>query len=154
MTNQKLTLRPQGPQIWKSSPVKALIPRIIGFDEMFDVFDKLLEGQQLVTDNYPPRNIYKLDENTWEIQFAVAGFHKEELSVIVDGNELIVKGIKDNSAPETKQALMLGIGFRNFEHRITIPDGASVTPGLELGLLKIIISKPQKEITQKILDII
>lgn len=156
MNTSKLSLRPNVISQWQSQPVRSLAPRFIGFDDMFNLFDKLIEGtQQMTVNNYPPRNIFKIDENVWEVQFAVAGFSREELSIVVEGNELVVKGTKaENQESETKKPILLGIGLRNFEHTITIPDDAIVTPSLELGLLKILIEKPKIEPSQKRLEIL
>ena len=50
--------------------------------------------------NYPPVNIYALDEKSKDIfvDVAVAGFSKEEISVTCDDNKLVIKGThSDNS---------------------------------------------------------
>ena len=163
----KLTLTSAPLQIshrWESAPIKSLLPSLIGFNTFFDVFDKAMAGEIAKVDAYPPRNVIQLDENTWEVQFAVAGFKRENLILTTEGNILIVKGkasddvswaaafAKDEkSAP---QYIFRGIGLRDFEHTITFPENATISPTLEDGLLRILITKPISSPTQKVLEIL
>jgi molecular chaperone IbpA len=140
---------------WTSSPIRALMPKLIGFDEFFDIMDKALTGETaLKADNYPPRNIVKLDENRWEIQFAVSGFSREDLEISVKQNTLIVKGTaKPDDFQNGETYLFHGIGYRDFEHSVTFPENAIITPTLKDGMLKILIEKPIGIIDQQILEI-
>jgi molecular chaperone IbpA len=151
-------------QRWESQPIKNLIPSLIGFDNFFDLMDKVIAGEATKVDNYPPRNVIRFDDNNWEVQFAVAGFSKEDLTITVDGNILLVKGIaadevawKAAFAEVSKvqpQYLLKGIGLRNFEHQITFPENAIITPSLKDGLLRISISKPLQETNPQKLEIL
>lgn len=59
----------------------------IGFDRMFD------EMQNAFTPNtsggYPPYNIVKVNETSYAISLAVAGFNKDDIKVEQDGNTLL-----------------------------------------------------------------
>jgi molecular chaperone IbpA len=135
---------PQAPTRWTSSPIRALMPKLVGFDEFFDIMDKALTGETVVkADNYPPRNIVKLDENRWEIQFAVSGFSKEDLKISVKQNTLTVKGsAKPDDFQNGETYLFHGIGYRDFEHSVTFPENSIISPTLKDGMLKILIEKP------------
>jgi HSP20 family molecular chaperone IbpA len=111
-----------------------------------------MTGDLSKIDSYPPRNVIQIDENNWEVQFAVAGFKRENLSVAVENSEVIIKGQLVNET--LGQFLFKGIGVREFEHKITVPDNAIISPSLEDGLLRIHITKPHTEPSQKVLEIL
>ena len=52
----------------------ALSRALIGFDTMFDQMERRFANS--VSNNYPPHNILKLEENHYAIQIAVTGFEK------------------------------------------------------------------------------
>ena len=43
---------------------------------------------------YPPHNILKLSDDSFALEFAVAGFKQEELEVLLDKNTLVISGKK------------------------------------------------------------
>ena len=63
-----------------------LRPITVGFDDMFDHFEHMLDDggffRNGTVSNFPPYNIVKFDNKTYELSFAVAGFSKKEISVI------------------------------------------------------------------------
>ena len=62
---------------------------LIGFDTLFNDIEHRSQANNV---NYPPYNILKHDENTFEIEVAVAGFERSDITVAVDQDQLIVKG--------------------------------------------------------------
>ena len=65
--------------------------RFLGFDPMFDQLDRFLEtATSKVT--WPPYNLAKLTEHMYQLQFALAGFSKDEIRVRQEGDYLIVEG--------------------------------------------------------------
>jgi molecular chaperone IbpA len=70
----------------------ALNRALIGFDNLFDTFEQRFANQ--INNTYPPYNILKHDDDTYEIQIAVTGFEKNEITVEIDQQSLIVKGSK------------------------------------------------------------
>jgi len=63
--------------------------QFIGFNRVFDLLQKEFEP---VTNNFPPFNIQKIDDEKFEIQLALAGFKEENLDVIVEDGTLTIKG--------------------------------------------------------------
>jgi len=63
----------------------------IGVDRLFD---RIVNQIDTTTTNYPPYNIVKTGDNTFEIQVAVAGFTQGELEVNFHDGQLIVTGEK------------------------------------------------------------
>jgi len=58
----------------------------IGFDRLFDVMNNI-RGSDV---NYPPYDIIKEDEETFLIEFALSGFSKNDLNIVVKENHLTI----------------------------------------------------------------
>ena len=75
--------------------------------------------------NFPPRNIYRMGDNLIVMEFAVAGFSRDELQVEVAGNVLQITGKKNRSAgPDLMSVRYIhrGIAARNFGMRYELPE--------------------------------
>ena len=108
----------------------------VGFDQIADMMDRVLttEGAQ---PSYPPFNIEKLDDDSYRISIAVAGFSENDLSVEVRENALIVSARKaeDDGA---HSYLHRGIATRAFERRFHLADHVQVTGASHVdGMLQI-----------------
>jgi molecular chaperone IbpA len=104
----------------------------IGFDRLFRLLD---EAQSVETQAYPPYNIERLDENSYRITMAVAGFAQNELAIEAKGNLLTVTGKKADKPQVATEYLHQGIAARGFERRFNLADyvevkGAELTNGL------------------------
>ena len=57
-----------------------LRPITIGFDNIFDHFENMFDGDVMTIPqvNYPPYNIVRTGDNTYDIELALAGFSKED----------------------------------------------------------------------------
>jgi molecular chaperone IbpA len=65
-------------------------PFFIGFNrEMERLSNVQLASRQT---NYPPYDLLKLDDDTYKLSVAVAGFSKNDIDVSVDNGTLIIKG--------------------------------------------------------------
>ena len=58
--------------VWNS-----LRPFSVGFDSIFDEFDRMLESTERYNTNYPPYNIHRVDEHNYKIEVALAGYSKD-----------------------------------------------------------------------------
>lgn len=81
---------------------------LLGFDDLFEKF-----GKQVNNSNYPPYNVIKHNEEHYEIQVAVTGFEKEDVSVEVVQNELVVKGVRSKKLDE-QTYIYHGLAARQF----------------------------------------
>lgn len=114
----------------------ALNRALVGFDSMFEDFEHRFANQ--LKDNYPPYNIVKHDDATYEIEIAVTGFAKDEVTVEIDQNQLIVKGIRDKSNDVTAEFLHRGLAFRDFTRSWTLAEHMEVGEGkIKNGVLTI-----------------
>ena len=115
-----------------------LRPFSVGFDDMFDHFDSMVS---MGSSNYPPYNIVKTDKNSYNVEIALAGFNKKDISVEVENGILTIESIKDKDTKEVEDndgILHKGISKRYFKKQFTIADDVKVN-GAELkdGLLKV-----------------
>ena len=103
---------------------KSLFPSTVGFDRLMPVIDELLRTDKEMNirkPNFPYYNIVKIDDHKYDIEIAVAGFSKSELSVETKLNELIVSGVKDGDVP-VKNYLHHGLASRNFSLSFKLAD--------------------------------
>ena len=127
----------------KLSIFNQLRPVTVGFDNVFDHFERMMDDHnfnQMTATNFPPYNIVKTGEYTYDVELALAGFSKNDIDVEYKDNMLTVKS-KEKDKSEAKDAdgvLHRGISKRWFSKSFTIADDVEVK-GAELkdGLLKI-----------------
>jgi len=92
---------------------------LVGFDQ---VMNQHLQQQN---GNYPPHNIVKYSDSAYAIEIAVAGFKKDEISIQVDQDRLIVKGTQHPSETD-KEYLHRGLASRDFEQTWTLAEYMNV----------------------------
>ncbi|GFE49688.1 heat-shock protein IbpA [Roseobacter cerasinus] len=97
----------------------------VGFDQIADLMDRVLTSES-TQPSYPPYNIEKLDDDSYRISIAVAGFSDADLSVEVRENALIVSARKADENAD-RSYLHRGIATRAFERRFHLADHMQVT---------------------------
>jgi molecular chaperone IbpA len=123
-----------------------LRPVSVGFDNMFDHFERMFEDDFRVSvPNFPPYNIVKTGKNSYDIELALAGYNKKDISVDFEDGILNIKSIKDKDEKEVEDnngMLHQGIAKRYFSKSFTIADDVEIK-GAELkdGLLKVSLEK-------------
>lgn len=103
--------------------------------------------------SYPPYNIFKIGDNKYVIEIAVAGFKKDEIEVEVRKDSLYVSGKSDRNSRKDIEYIYRGISFRDFRLSWAISNDIVVDDAvLEDGLLTITLSKivPEEELPKKI----
>ena len=120
-----------------------LRPITVGFDNMFDHFEHMMDDSFFrgTMGNFPPYNIVKTGENTYDVELALAGFSKKDIEVEFKENLLTVKSKKEEKAEDTDEngnVIHRGISKRMFSKSFTIANDVEVK-GAELkdGLLRI-----------------
>lgn len=112
----------------------------IGFDQIAEIFDNLTEDNRK-QNHYPPYNIEKLNEESYRITVAVAGFKEEDLDITKHNNLLTIEGKmskKPESAVPEHTYLYKGIAERSFQLQFRIADHMIVGDvALENGILTI-----------------
>ena len=96
---------------------------------------------------YPPYNIERLDDESWRISVAVAGFSKGDIGIEAADNSLVIKGGKEPQADtEAREFLHRGIAERSFELRFQLGDHVEVkNAALENGLLHVDLKREVPE---------
>ena len=107
----------------------------VGFDRLMNVLDAAQKNG--AADGYPPYNIEKTSEDSYQITLAVAGFGSADLDVEVRDGQLVIVG-KGDSKEQDNQFLHRGIALRAFERRFQLADHVEVKAAdLVDGLLKV-----------------
>tara|TARA_R100001369_G_scaffold33712_1_gene58796 strand:+ start:2425 stop:2874 length:450 start_codon:yes stop_codon:yes gene_type:complete len=125
-----------------------LRPLTVGFDNVFDQLEYMMEDrffEKGTVGNFPPYNIVKTGENTYDVELALAGFNRNDIEVEYKENNLTVKSKKQDKADETDpdgDMIHRGISKRMFSRSFTIANDVEVK-GAELkdGLLKVSLER-------------
>ena len=132
-----------------------LRPVSVGFDSIFDHFEKMFDSDdsfRFPLINYPPYNIVKTGTYTYNIEVALAGYSKKDISVEYADGVLNIKSIKETKAEDKKGVIHKGIAKRYFSKSFTIADDVKIESAelkdglLEIALMKIVPEgkKPKK----------
>jgi molecular chaperone IbpA len=123
-----------------------LRPFTVGFDNTLDQFERMFDGDLLnvSTVNYPPYNIVRTGDNTYDVELALAGFGKDDINVQYAEDQLTIESVKrEETEKEINDAVLhRGISKRHFTRSFTIADNVEVT-GAELknGLLTVALER-------------
>jgi molecular chaperone IbpA len=118
----------------------ALNRALVGFDTMFDNFEQRLASQ--INNSYPPYNILKHDDNSYELEIAVTGFTPDEVVVELDQNQLVVKGHRGHDEHAETQYLHRGLATRDFTRSWTLAEHMEVGEGrIKNGVLTIALTR-------------
>ena len=119
----------------------------IGIDHLFDRMIHQIDTAAASTTNYPPYNIVKTGDNTYEIQVAVAGFTEGEVSVNVNEGQLIITGEQlSTELPEGHIYEHQGISARRFIRTFTLADYVEVTDAISRdGILTVSLERQVPE---------
>ena len=99
-----------------------LRPVTIGFDNVFDHFERMFDDDvfRAPMANFPPYNIVKTGDFTYDVELALAGYSKEDITVDYADNILSVKSVKAESTDTDESILHRGIAKRYFSKSFTI----------------------------------
>ena len=112
-------------------------PFFIGFNRELT---RLNHAHKTNSQSYPPYDLLKLDEDTYRISLAIAGFTKDDISVTIDNGTLLIKGeITDVIDAEIVHK---GIAGRKFVRSFALGEYMEVTGAdLKDGMLNISIDR-------------
>ena len=121
--------------VWNS-----LRPFSVGFDSIFEEFDRMLESSERYNSNYPPYNIRKISENDFKIEVALAGYSKNDIELELKESTLTVRNKQKEKIvnEDSNGVIHKGISTRQFERSFTISEDIKVKDAeLKNGLLAI-----------------
>jgi molecular chaperone IbpA len=96
----------------------------IGVDRLFDRIVNQFDHS--TTNNYPPYNIVKTGEDTFEIQVAVAGFGQGDIEVNFHEGQLVITGEKKSEDDANIEYQHHGISARKFIRTFSLADYVEV----------------------------
>lgn len=116
----------------------------VGFDPLMRLVDSLCQCEDN-SGSFPPYNIEKTCPQTYAITMAVAGFSEEDLEILLQNNQLVIKG-KARQEDKKTQYLHRGIAGRSFERRFQLADFMKIGEAkLSNGLLQIQLERELPE---------
>ena len=112
-------------------------PFFIGFNRELV---RLNTAHKTNSQTYPPYDLLKLDEDTYRISLAVAGFSREDINISVDNRTLIIKG--EIVEVIDAEVVHKGIAGRKFVRSFALGEYMEVT-GAEMkdGMLHINVDR-------------
>jgi len=129
-------------------------PLLLGFEEIERVLDRVTKSG---SDGYPPYNIERIPAEGGDrlrITLAVAGFTRDQLSVTVEDNQLVIRGQQLAEADEGRHFLHRGIAARQFQRAFVLAEGIEIlAANLADGLLSIDLARPEPERTIRKIEI-
>lgn len=97
----------------------------VGIDSLFDRITRNID-MAANAGNYPPYNIVKTGDETYEIQIAAAGFRQDQIDVEVKDSQLVVQGGQGTEARPEVEYLHHGISNRSFIRTFQLSDYVEV----------------------------
>lgn len=124
-------------------------PFLLGFDELERMLDRSAKAS---SDGYPPYNIEQVGGDGLRITLAVAGFQEDDLSIVVEDRQLVIRG-KQKDDPD-RVYLHRGIAARQFQRSFVLAEGIEILgAGLDNGLLHVDLERPKVEARQRVIEI-
>jgi molecular chaperone IbpA len=130
-----------------------LYRNFVGFDRMANMIDAAATQAAKSNTSYPPYNVARLSEDSFQIELAVAGFTSDDIEIETHQGVLTISGgYAPKAENDSVEYLHRGIAERGFERRFQLADHVRVkSANLENGLLIIQLErdvpdalKPQK----------
>ena len=90
----------------------------VGFERLFNVFDDSVRWTR--EEHYPPYNVERTGQDTYQISLALAGFRPDEISITAEQSLLIIEGRKAEKGD--RQYLYQGISTRPFRRVFSLAD--------------------------------
>jgi molecular chaperone IbpA len=113
-------------------------PFFIGFNRELDRFSNI--HREATHQSYPPYNLVKIDEDTYKLSLAIAGFSKSEVEVSVDNGSLVIKGEKTEETSE--EVLHKGIAARKFTRTFALGEYMEVDRAeMADGILNVFVER-------------
>lgn len=112
----------------------------VGIDNLFDRITRNLD-LAANSGNYPPYDIIKTGDETYEIRVAAAGFTQDEIEVEVENGQLVVHG-GHTKLRENIEYLYQGISNRSFIRTFSLSDYVEVKSAvMQDGVLTILLER-------------
>ena len=99
--------------------VRYVSDRTIGFDDLFASFEGAHAHAFKPVGNYPPYNLIRTGEDSYEIIMAVAGFSKDQVEIRVVDRELTIQSLREGDGENTT-------AYPTYREITRLPEGAEI----------------------------
>ena len=124
-----------------------MFPRnaFLGFDHLFDELESITNHAK---DSYQPHNVVKYDGMKYDIELAVAGFKKEDISIELKEHVLTIKGDREPRREQDKY-VHKGISGRKFLKSFRLSEyaevsGADLTDGILTVGIEVVLPEEKR----------
>ena len=128
-----------------------MFPRnaFLGFDHLFDELENITNHAK---DTYPPHNVVKDGDMKYDIELAIAGFSKDDISIELKDHVLTITGDREARRDQNKY-VHKGISGRKFVKSFRLSEyaevsGADLTDGILTVSIEVVL--PEKMRPQSI----
>ena len=127
---------------------------LIGFDSVFDALERRYANSAQT--NYPPYNVIRLDDNHYNIEMAVTGFEKAEITVQIESNVLSITASSAEPTDPDLVYLHRGLARRDFERTFTLAEHMKVISAeIKNGVLTIKLEREIPEaLKPRVIDVV
>ena len=130
-----------------------MFPRnaFLGFDHLFDELEKITNH---ANDTYAPHNVVKSDDMKYDIELAVAGFSKDDITIELKEHVLYIKGDREKRRKD-EAYVHKGISGRKFSKSFRLSEyaevsGADLTDGILTVSIEVILPEEKRPQSIKI----
>lgn len=114
-------------------------PFLIGFDALAN----RLTSAHTTSNGFPPYNVRKVDDDTFVVELAIAGYNKESLTITEHDGTLTVKGERPE---DVEEYVHKGIAGRKFTRTFALGEYMFVdSADLNDGMLYIVVKREVPE---------
>ena len=124
-----------------------MFPRnaFLGFDHLFDELEKITNH---ANDTYPPHNVIKSDDMKYDIELAVAGFSKDDITIELKEHVLYIKGDREKRRKD-EAYVHKGISGRKFSKSFRLSEyaevsGADLTDGILTVSIEVVLPEEKR----------
>ena len=128
-----------------------MFPRnaFLGFDHLFDELERVTNHAK---DTYPPHNVVKDGDMKYDIELAISGFSKKDISIELKDHVLTITGDREARRDQDKY-VHKGISGRKFVKSFRLSEyaevnGADLTDGILTVSIEVVL--PEKMRPQQI----
>lgn len=118
------------------------------------LFDVLFDDRNNTNETFTPASdIYETD-STYDVNLALAGFKKKDITLKIEDNGLIISG--ERKKDESKKYNLRQSAYGKFRKVYTLPEDINsdkITAKMEDGILHIEIPKDQLKLKKRLIDI-
>jgi len=130
----------------------SMLPKnLVGYDSFLEQILAFSDGFQksaMAANPFPPYNIIKVDDVTYRIEVAVAGFSRDNITIDLQDGVLTIKSVDDEDTDKSEYVYQ-GIAKRNFERVFRLVEdvevkGAELVDGMLIVNLERVIPEAKK----------